>query len=156
MRFPSFPTFLRTFYTFSNATLRAVPTPFNAVARPIALRASMPTIPFLGALFGQRRDMSEYQGKMVYQAQLTPDQLRVIRSADTEAPYAGSYDKHMPDEGTYVRRPFRDSVPLCKNPLLTNFLNRTALDVGQPSTKPIINSNQAVAGLRTSTRSQAP
>lgn len=66
----------------------------------------MPTIPFIGGLFGQQRDMSDYPVKMdeVYQADLTPAQLKIIRGKSTEAPYVGSYDKHMPDEGVYVRQ----------------------------------------------------
>jgi hypothetical protein len=54
MRIPSLPNFVRTFYAFSNATFhRATPAPFSLSAtRPgVALRASMPTIPFIGSLF---------------------------------------------------------------------------------------------------------
>jgi len=48
--------------------------------------------------------MTEYSGKMVLEAKLTSDQLDVIRRGKTEAPYLGSYDKHMPSEGVYVRQ----------------------------------------------------
>lgn len=63
MRIPSFPNFVRTFYAFSNATFqRTAPAPFSvSAARPgIALRSSMPTIPFLGSLFhtAESRNMS--------------------------------------------------------------------------------------------------
>lgn len=59
MRFPSIPTFIRTLYAFSNTTARAPPKVFNSLARPTALRASMP-IPFIGALFStaESRKMS--------------------------------------------------------------------------------------------------
>lgn len=62
MRIPSIPSFVRTFYAFSNATLhRTAPAPFSISARPgVALRSSMPTIPFLGSLFhtAESRKMS--------------------------------------------------------------------------------------------------
>lgn len=65
----------------------------------------MPTIPFLGGLFGQQRDMSDYpiqKSSEQWQVKLTDDQMRIIRGKGTEAPYDGSYDKHMPDDGVYV------------------------------------------------------
>ena len=63
MRIPSFPSFVRTFYAFSNATIhRTAPSPFSiSAARPgVFLRSSMPTIPFLGSLFhtAESRKMS--------------------------------------------------------------------------------------------------
>jgi peptide-methionine (R)-S-oxide reductase len=63
MRIPSFPSFIRTFYAFSNATLhRTAPSPFLiGAARPgVVLRSSMPTIPFLGSFFhtAESRKMS--------------------------------------------------------------------------------------------------
>jgi hypothetical protein len=63
MRIPSLPNFVRTFYAFSNATFhRTAPAPFSlSAARPgIALRNSMPAIPFIGSLFhtAETRNMS--------------------------------------------------------------------------------------------------
>ena len=63
MRIPSLPNFVRTFYAFSNATFnRAAPAPFSlSAARPgIALRSSMPAIPFIGSFFhtAESRKMS--------------------------------------------------------------------------------------------------
>lgn len=63
MRIPSFPSFVRTFYAFSNATFhRTAPSPFSiSAARPgVVLRSSMPTIPFLGSFFStaESRKMS--------------------------------------------------------------------------------------------------
>ena len=66
---------------------------------------SMPTIPFLSALFGQSKDMTDYPLKKndsEWRAQLNADQFRVIREKGTEAPYSGEYDKHMPSQGVYV------------------------------------------------------
>ena len=53
MRFPSFSTIVRTFYTFANTTSR----PYAASQKALApftrgtIVRSMPTIPFLGSLF---------------------------------------------------------------------------------------------------------
>ena len=63
MRIPSLPNFVRTFYAFSNATFqRTAPAPFSiSAARPgIALRSSMPAIPFIGSFFhaAESRKMS--------------------------------------------------------------------------------------------------
>ena len=66
----------------------------------------MPTIPFLGALFSsQPKDMNDYpvkKGEDEWQAQLTPEAFRVIRNKGTQMPYKGTFDKAMPNEGTYV------------------------------------------------------
>jgi len=112
MRFPSFPTIIRTLYTFSNATLHTtglnsarqrLPSTFN---RATALR-SMPTIPFLGSLFSssaQSRDMTDYPVKKTddeWRAVLNKEQFRILRNKGTEAPGSGTYDKHYPDEGVY-------------------------------------------------------
>lgn len=82
MRWPSLPTCLRAFYTFSNATFsRTAPAPFTlAAGRPTtnALKSSMP-IPFLGALFStaESRNMSfpVQKSDSEWQAQLSPGEL---------------------------------------------------------------------------------
>ena len=56
MRFPSLPTIVRTFHTLSNFTSRYTTRPTNALllltSKPnTALKASMPSVPFLGSLF---------------------------------------------------------------------------------------------------------
>jgi peptide-methionine (R)-S-oxide reductase len=70
MRFnPFFSTIL---YTISNFT-RPRTAAFNQIfARPIPLRASMPTIPFLSALFGS----SSSSNNMSYPDQRSPDEWR--------------------------------------------------------------------------------
>lgn len=58
MRLPSFPTLVRTFYTFTNATrLQAPPKSLSPFTRATLIR-SMPSIPFLGSLFGSSASAS--------------------------------------------------------------------------------------------------
>lgn len=64
MRFPSLPNLVRTLYTISNATLYRTPRIANTLHR-IATPAPrlMPTLPFIGALFGtssSQRDTMSY------------------------------------------------------------------------------------------------
>lgn len=86
MRFPTFPTLLRTFHTVSNTTsafFRA--SPANSIGRTIygtpqraIIFPSMPNIPFLGALFGSSSSMADKTNYPVqkaegeWQAQLSP------------------------------------------------------------------------------------
>ncbi|KAF2212284.1 hypothetical protein CERZMDRAFT_41292 [Cercospora zeae-maydis SCOH1-5] len=105
MRFPSIPTFIRAFYAFSNTTARTAANPFNSLARPTALRASMP-LPFIGSLFStaESRKMTYPVQKtdQEWQAQLNKEQFRILREKGTEAPFTGKYDKHMPEAGVYT------------------------------------------------------
>lgn len=106
MRFPSISTFIRTFSVYNFASIRNLPASYKGIQSPFLRNAtlrSMPTIPFLSGLFGQHKDMTEHEGKVVYQTKLTDAQLEIIRGGKTEAPYVGSYDRHMPSEGVYVR-----------------------------------------------------
>ncbi|CAL3969435.1 hypothetical protein PZA11_006014 [Diplocarpon coronariae] len=108
MRFPNFPTFLRTFYTFSNYTSARVSTQYRAFqsfSRGAVIN-SMPTIPFLSSLFstGNSSNMTYPVQKTdeEWQAVLSKEQFRVLRQQGTEAPFVGKYDKHMPKEGVYT------------------------------------------------------
>jgi peptide-methionine (R)-S-oxide reductase len=86
MRFPTFPTLLRTFHTVTNTTsafFRASSastvgrTIYGTPQRAIIYR-SMPNIPFLGALFGSSSNMADNTNYPVqktdgeWQAQLSP------------------------------------------------------------------------------------
>ncbi|KAI4134544.1 MAG: hypothetical protein LQ347_001419 [Umbilicaria vellea] len=108
MRLPSFPTLLRTFYTITNTTSRALPASQRALA-PFARGAvlkSMPTIPFIGSLFtsSNSNNMSYPLQKDddEWRAVLNKEQFRVLRGKGTEAAYTGVYDKHMPSNGVYT------------------------------------------------------
>lgn len=110
MRFPFISTFIRTFSFYNFISIRTLPASYKGIQSPFLRNATlrtMPTIPFLSGLFGQQNDMKEYPVKQdeVYQADLTKAQLKVIRAGDTEPPYVGTYDKHMPNEGVYVSPP---------------------------------------------------
>lgn len=111
MRLPSIPTILKTALAFSNSTIyRASPTFAQLRTQlsrsPVALRASMP-IPFLGALFGTSSTMADNTKYPVsktegeWQAQLSPEQFRIIREKGTEYPGSGKYYKHQADKGVY-------------------------------------------------------
>jgi len=115
MRFPSFPNFLRAFHTVTNTTsafLRSNPTStlgrtiYNSPQRAVVYR-SMPNIPFLGALFGSSSNMADTTDYPVkkpegeWQAQLSPEQFRILRQKGTEMPGSGKYNKHYPDAGVY-------------------------------------------------------
>merc|ERR1711939_1087145 len=108
MRFPTFPTLLRTFYTLSNYTARASSQykSIQPLARGTVLK-SMPTIPFLSSLFGTSSSTSNMSHPVQksddeWRAVLNKEQFRVLRQKGTEAPFVGKYDKHMPEEGVYT------------------------------------------------------
>ncbi|OLN85250.1 hypothetical protein CCHL11_04247 [Colletotrichum chlorophyti] len=104
-------------YTFSNLARARAPQAAAAASAsslgrtPLVtrqLRASMPSIPFLGALFGSS---SSTQDKMSYpdkrsddewRAVLNKEQFRILREKGTEPPGSGKYDKHYPSEGVYA------------------------------------------------------
>ncbi len=76
MRFPSFPAIVRTFYTLTNTTSRALPASQRALGpftRGTILR-SMPTIPFLGSLFSSGSSSKD----MSYSIQKSDDEWRAV------------------------------------------------------------------------------
>ncbi|CAF9907475.1 MAG: hypothetical protein HETSPECPRED_007138 [Heterodermia speciosa] len=106
MRFPAFPTIVRTFYTLANATTRPISASQRIVA-PFTVLRSMPTLPFLGSLFSSSassRNMTYpvEKSENEWQAVLNKEQFRILREKGTEAPYTGTYDKHMPSTGIYT------------------------------------------------------
>ncbi|KAF2641051.1 SelR-domain-containing protein [Massarina eburnea CBS 473.64] len=112
MRFPSIPTLIRTFHTFTNTTIRAANPTFNIsrlynAPHRATFTQSMP-IPFIGALFGTSGRMADNTNYPVqktegeWQAQLSPEQFRILRKKGTEMAGSGTYDKHYPDAGVYT------------------------------------------------------
>ncbi|KAF4820890.1 hypotheticall protein [Colletotrichum siamense] len=97
-------------YTFSSLTRpRVVSAAASSVQQPFVtrpLRASMPSIPFLGALFGSSsQDKMSYPDKRTddeWRAVLNKEQFRILRQKGTEAPGSGTFDKHYPSEGVYA------------------------------------------------------
>jgi len=118
MRIPTFPTLLRTLFTFSKLSTRVPHKQYKAL-QPLTrgtILKSMPTIPFLSNFFS-----SSSSSKMSYPLQKTDDewravlskeQFRVLRQQGTEAPYTGEFDKHMPETGVYT-------CAACNAPLYT-------------------------------------
>ena len=173
MRFPSIPTLIRGFslYNLNFTTPVGVRSVHklahqSSLSRNMTMR-SMPTIPFLGALFGsgQARDMTKYPGAQpeeFWQAKLTPDQFKVIREKETERPYDNAYDQHMPTEGVYVcSRHWLISISFCSSPYFYILLLTTSpYSNAQPAKYHFIaqttNSNPVAVGRPTSIVFQAP
>ncbi|KAK7184031.1 hypothetical protein DPSP01_010484 [Paraphaeosphaeria sporulosa] len=108
MRFPSFPTLIRTFQAFTNSTFRVASSTrgiYSSPQRATPIR-SMNNIPFLGALFGTKMaDNTNYpiqKPEGEWQTQLSPEQFRVLRKKGTEPPGSSKLDKHYPDAGVYT------------------------------------------------------
>lgn len=116
MRFPSIPTFIRTFSVYNFASIRALPVSYRGIQSPFLRNTtilSMPTIPFIGSLFSQPKDMTDYpvkKGTSEWQAQLSPEAFRVIRQKGTQGAYGSTFDQHMPSEGVYVCSAFPPTV----------------------------------------------
>ncbi|KAF1966565.1 SelR-domain-containing protein [Bimuria novae-zelandiae CBS 107.79] len=106
MRFPSIPTIIRTFHAFTNTTFRAAKPSIYCSPQRATLIRSMPNIPFLGALFGTKMaDNTQYPVQKTegeWQAQLSPEQFRILRKKGTEPPGSGKFEKHYPDAGVYT------------------------------------------------------
>ncbi len=95
MRFPSFPNIVRTLYTLSNATALRFQQPLRGNTISHFHRAtvkSMPSIPFLGALFGTSTPAS---AKMTYPDQRSDDEWRTVLNkgepSQTQRPQTPSF-----------------------------------------------------------------
>ncbi|KAF2680852.1 SelR-domain-containing protein [Lentithecium fluviatile CBS 122367] len=111
MRFPSFPTLIRTLNTSANTTIRAANPAFNVSRlynspQRATTPRSMP-LPIIRALFGSSAKMADNTKYPVqktegeWQAVLSPEQFRILRKKGTEMAGSGQYDKHYPSEGIY-------------------------------------------------------
>lgn len=115
MRYPSIPTILRAFHTVTNTTVsfarlrntNNLGHTLHSLPQRAIIYRSMPSIPFLGSLFGSSSNMADAKNYEVsktdgeWQAVLSPEQFRILRQKGTEAPGTGKYDKHYPDKGVY-------------------------------------------------------
>ena len=91
MRFPSFPSLVRTFYTIANATASLrLHKPYRALGplqKPFVLR-SMPSIPFLGSLFSS----TPASAKMTYPDQRSDQEWQaVLNKGESSIPAPPSY-----------------------------------------------------------------
>ena len=78
----------------------------------ITLHSSMPTIPFLSALFSSKptgamassssESFPDARPDSEWRAVLSPEQFRVLREKGTERPGSGKFDKHYPSDGVYA------------------------------------------------------
>ncbi|KAI8965095.1 SelR-domain-containing protein [Daldinia sp. FL1419] len=106
MRLYPFSNLFRAFFPFSTLA-RVRPLTRQSLRHNPATLKSMPTIPFIGSLFGTSSSPSK---NMTYPDQRTPDewravlskeQFRILREKGTEPAGSGKYDKFFPESGVY-------------------------------------------------------
>ena len=76
MRVPNWPTLLRTFYAISNTTARASLYRAPSLSTRATVLKSMPTIPFLGSLFGT--SSKNNASNMTYPVQKSDDEWQAV------------------------------------------------------------------------------
>ena len=162
MRIPSLPSFVRTFYAFSNATFhRTAPTPFSiSAARPgVVLRSSMPTIPLLGSFFhtAESRKMSHPVQKTdeEWQMQLNKGESATLTSLHYALWTGLTLDRQSNSASSVKKAPKR---PFLANTTSTPLLpEHTPVQVAtHPSTLPSTSSSLVADGLPSSMPFLAP
>ncbi|KAK3682558.1 SelR domain-containing protein [Podospora appendiculata] len=110
MRLPQSASLLRFLHTLSSISRR--PQVFQQLPSRNAalLQSSMPSIPFLGSLFGLSAPSSNMSSSSFpdqrsndeWRAVLNKEQFRILREKGTEPAGTGQYDKHYPSHGVYA------------------------------------------------------
>ncbi|ORY61257.1 Mss4-like protein [Pseudomassariella vexata] len=104
MRLYSFPSLLRTFFTFSAFTRARVTARVDQSLHSNPNFKSMPSIPFLGSLFGSNSGQMSYPDQRSddeWRAVLNKEQFNILRKKATEAPFTGKYN-NFHETGVYT------------------------------------------------------
>jgi len=152
MRFPNFPTIIRTFYILSNYSARHS-TPYK-VLQPFTrgtILKSMPTIPFLSSFFS-----TSSPSKMSYPLQKSDDEWQAVLSKgmslplNPAEPQANTLKNNSASSASKEPKPPSpaNTTSTCPQPAST-----PALPVTPHSTKPPTNSSPDADGLHTLTTS---
>ena len=169
MRFPSLSACIRTLHAFSTTTRASFTPLYRRTISPAPQNASalrpMPTIPFLGALFGSSAKMANSEN---FPVQKTEGEWQAILSPGT-FPLSMAYSFEPPYQNAHILIPCQlqnNSVFSAKKAQSRHHRESTtstipqpafipAPDAPHPSTKQIINSTRVAAGRRSGTRSRA-
>lgn len=157
MRLPSFPTIVRTFYTITNATARFQPVSYRTL-QPVnfsrATLRSMPSIPFLGALFGTSSSSSE---KMSYPVQKSKEEWQAVLNPGMYTCTYWQQHTNIPqsNSASCARKVRKPRTPASTTSISLRKVYTIAPVVTHPCTKQSTSSRVVAGGLRTSMLFQA-
>jgi len=99
-------TLLRILQTLSSCARRPQLSRQLPARHNLALKASMPVIPFLSSFFGSsassQMSFPDQRTPGEWRAVLNQEQFRILREKGTEPAGSGKFDKHYPAEGVYT------------------------------------------------------
>jgi hypothetical protein len=154
MRFPSFPTIIRTFYTLSNYSARHS-TQYKAL-QPFTratIYKSMPTIPFLSSFFG-----TSTSNKMSYPLQKSDDEWQAVLSKGmSPRPFSPQKQANTTKSNSAfsARKEPKRRLPVNTTSTCPQKASTPAPPATPHSTKPLTSSSPDVDGLHISTISLA-